>query len=74
MFAAESTPAPCGPPAIQLISFILFHSLNEYSGINLRFLTASHCVRAYTAVATRRFAAVWANTFAVINGIAASLT
>jgi hypothetical protein len=34
-------------------------------------LTACSDVGTYTAFATGRFAAVWANTFAVINGITA---
>jgi hypothetical protein len=62
--------ASCHPVNI----FQFFHSPNEYLGIKLRFLTASYCVRAYAAIATRRFTAVWANTFAVIYEITASLT
>jgi hypothetical protein len=71
MFAAESTPAPCGPPAIQLISFISIRPKKNIIDKMVARLTACSDVGTYTAFATGRFAAVWANTFAVINGITA---
>jgi hypothetical protein len=72
MFAAESTPLPCGPPAIQFSSSFTNHFTDRII-LNKRLVLSACClIGAYAAVAASRFAAVWAYAFAVIYGVTAS--
>src|SRR3990170_2751075 len=74
MFAAVSTPLPCGPPAIQFVLSItiLFFTTETILGEERTFLlSACYFVVAYAAVAPCTLAAVRAHTPAVVDEVSA---
>src|SRR5512147_530422 len=70
MVDAVSTPLPCGPPAIQFIlSITICFTFNNFL---LDLSAASAFIDAYTACAVGCFAAVGANTIAIVDKVSAS--
>jgi hypothetical protein len=76
MFAAESTPLPCGPPAIQAKSplFILYHS-DSFAQVWLgKKLAAGHRLCSTATIAERRLSTIWTTAGAFVDEPATSLT
>jgi hypothetical protein len=72
MVDAESTPLPCGPPAIQFTLSITIVSLQIiFLSFSVGLPAASCLIDAYTTYAFSFFSTVWAYTITIVDKISA---